>query len=74
MKNKIFEFIRTLIIFTFLIYISFYNHGKQKMRDENIEKMMDTQDSLSDHIHFMDSSHYDNCSFKPNEKYKPFGN
>ncbi len=63
MKNKIFEFIRTLIIFTFLIYISFYNHGKQKMRDENIEKMMHTQDSLHSYYKFNHEHHYKNCKF-----------
>jgi len=87
MKSTIFEFIRNLMFLAVLIYILWYNHTKQEQRD-NVIELLDHKvdslitinkplvhkiDSLSDHIHFTDTSHFKWCDFVPNGKYKPYG-
>lgn len=61
-----------LIIVVLLIIA--YNTIIESNNTKRHQEVMHFQDSIATHIHFMDSIHYSNCSFKANENYKPFGN
>ena len=66
-----------VLLIGILIILSFYLNSKH--RNELHKEVMDTIkpvvhkiDSISDHIHFTDTSHFKWCDFVPNGKYKAY--